>query len=71
LIYDSLNHYEKQISLLKGCLSLAEAKQNFSRKQNTMRQIFDFAQSLPVPFEPLTEEEQLSIKPNYLTEKAK
>lgn len=71
IVYDSLVNYEKQISIMKGTLLIAESINNHHRKQITFTKIHEFALNAPLPIEPLNEEEESYIKPSYLTEKAK
>lgn len=61
-ILQSLEHYEKTVTLLKAQMVLNEFQQKKEQKAKAFERIFAFQNSYPEPTEPLTEEEAFSVR---------
>lgn len=61
-VFKSLQWYEKHVSLLKGQIKLVQYQQSRELKYRVFEKIALFAKNIPVPSEPLTEEEAAHFK---------
>lgn len=61
-VFKSLQWYEKSVGLLKGQIKLVQYQQSKELKSRVFEKIALYAKSIPVPSEPLTEEEAAQYK---------
>jgi hypothetical protein len=61
-VFKSLQWYEKSTSILKGQLKLVQFQQSRDLKSRVFEKIALQAKSIPLPSEPLTEEETAQFK---------